>query len=227
MNGLSLCNMIARLEWMNMTPRTRNLYRRRSAFTLLELLTVIALISILLAVLLPVFNKVRKAGREKVCVSNLRQLGLAFSMYMQDNDGQRPVQLDALVTAYLTDPALLICPSDATGNYSYLTWGYRNTPHRVWPHPQSYDYFEPSDKQWSALEARGPSAGYILDRCHGETTWPSAPDRPSHLVGHTLRLNMDGSVVSREIHYPQASTVLDAWYLENFNPGEPVPLTPQ
>ena len=209
-----------------MNPRITDFHRRPSAFTLLELLTVIVLTSILMAILIPVFTRVRSRSQEKVCVSNLRQLGMAFNMYMQDYDGQRPGQLSALLPRYVTSSSLLVCPSDKTGNYSYLTWGNGSIPHHVWTFPQSYDYFEPSDKIWNALEARGPSAGYIFDRCHGSPFGPPPPDRPAYLIGHTLRLNMDGSVVSREIHYPHASTVFNTWYLENFNPGEPVPPTP-
>ena len=209
-----------------MNPRMTEFHRRPAAFTLLELLTVIVLISLLIAISIPVFTRVKARSREKVCISNMRQLGMAFNMYMQDYDGQRPGRLFALLPIYVSSPSLLICPSDKTGNYSYLTWGNKSVPHHVWPFPQSYDYFEPSDKIWNALEARGSGAGYLFDRCHGLPFGPSPQDRPVDLVGHTLRLNMDGSAVTREIHYPQASTVLNTWYLENFNPGEPVPPTP-
>ena len=63
---------------------------RNKGFTLIELLTVIAIIAILTAVLLPVFFSVRAKGRQAACLSNLHQLGLAFVTYAQDSDDHYP-----------------------------------------------------------------------------------------------------------------------------------------
>ncbi len=65
-------------------------YPRHRGFTLIELLVVIAIIGILAAMLFPVFAQAREKGREIDCISNIRQLGLAMNMYMQDYDGQYP-----------------------------------------------------------------------------------------------------------------------------------------
>src|SRR5438876_3640768 len=59
----------------------------RPAFTLIELLVVIAIIAILAAILFPVFAAARSKARSAACVSNLKQIGLALSMYRQDYDG--------------------------------------------------------------------------------------------------------------------------------------------
>ena len=56
------------------------------AFTLIELLVVIAIISVLAAILFPVFASAREKARQASCASNLKQLGLAWLMYAQDND---------------------------------------------------------------------------------------------------------------------------------------------
>jgi prepilin-type N-terminal cleavage/methylation domain-containing protein/prepilin-type processing-associated H-X9-DG protein len=59
---------------------------KRKAFTLIELLVVIAIIAILAAILFPVFAQAREAARKASCQSNLKQIGNAWMMYVQDYD---------------------------------------------------------------------------------------------------------------------------------------------
>ena len=59
----------------------------RRAFTLIELLVVIAIVAILAAILFPVFAQAKEAAKKTACLSNERQLGLAATEYMMDNDG--------------------------------------------------------------------------------------------------------------------------------------------
>lgn len=64
------------------------------AFTLIELLVVIAIIAILAALLTPALRSARDRARTQLCVSNLRQLGLAAHMYCGDNNGSLPLLWD-------------------------------------------------------------------------------------------------------------------------------------
>jgi prepilin-type N-terminal cleavage/methylation domain-containing protein len=68
----------------------RKTQNRQSGFTLIELLVVIAIIAILAAILFPVFAQAREKARQTVCTSNVKQIGLAWLMYVQDYDETFP-----------------------------------------------------------------------------------------------------------------------------------------
>lgn len=71
--------------------------RTPKAFTLVELLIVIAIISLLAAILFPVFTRARENARRTSCMGNLRQLGLGIMQYTQDYDEYMPLRQITLI----------------------------------------------------------------------------------------------------------------------------------
>jgi len=141
------------------TARPRPLDRTwlgHRAFTLIELLVVIGVIAILAAILFPVIAKARESGRRAACISNLHQLDLAVTQYVQDYDEVLPSAADGSggvgrsggwilynafganrtrgaydpsrgsIMPYVKSVQVFICPSDAQGGDSGDSYAYNS-----------------------------------------------------------------------------------------------------
>jgi prepilin-type N-terminal cleavage/methylation domain-containing protein/prepilin-type processing-associated H-X9-DG protein len=123
---------------------------RRKGFTLIELLVVIAIIAILAAILFPVFAQAREKARQTTCTSNVKNLGLAVMMYVQDYDDTYPPlwynpagHWPNIIRSYFGNAAsdssgqkgrggIMVCPSAA---YQHPGWSYAMS--------QEYSVYDP------------------------------------------------------------------------------------
>lgn len=110
--------------------------KKRSAFTLVELLVVIGIIALLLGILLPTLSRARDAGNSTRCLANMRQAAMAVTFYLNENKGRwlppykAPIRTENWVPNgnpswsgplfytflsglyYKGEPGIWICPSD-------------------------------------------------------------------------------------------------------------------
>jgi prepilin-type processing-associated H-X9-DG protein/prepilin-type N-terminal cleavage/methylation domain-containing protein len=112
--------------------------RKHSAFTLVEILIVVAVVLVIAALLFPVFNRVREKGKQAACQSNLRQLYIGLQQYVQDNDSRQPPwDWRRGIESYVKSPGVFTCPSfpqpiytpergTETGEYNFWI-GFLNT----------------------------------------------------------------------------------------------------
>lgn len=159
--------------------------QRLAGFTLIEMLFVMAIITLLAALALPAFGTVQGKAREISCGSNLRQIGFSIAMYSQDNDGLYPYAIDPVdrvalelwdkypefksqvpvlpmlhdvLQPYLKSKTVFRCPSD----FGFDVVDFANVPMNA--HPSAYEAFGTSYYYRTAIAANHS----------GETTF-SAP----------------------------------------------------
>ncbi|NUQ00609.1 MAG: DUF1559 domain-containing protein [Armatimonadetes bacterium] len=163
--------------------------RRTKAFTLIELLVVIAIIAILAAILFPVFAKAREKARQSSCQSNLKQIGVSVTQYVQDYDERYPIAGEnvsvttvpatgspsfvILLSPYIKNTQIWRCPSVAvTSSSGGVSCGYFGNGVIFFNYPSMAQLTKPAEMVvfWEFNEARNMS--YNRPNSGGTaTTW--------------------------------------------------------
>ena len=195
-----------------MPVRRRSNQGPRRGFTLVELLTVIAIVAILATLLSSGLASAKRKARKTASMGNLHQIALAVSMYLDDHP-RRPSSFRVLVAGkYLTERALL-CPEDESGDWAGRTPS-PGSADRGMPGqdlspftpdlPHSYfESFTGADFFWRQVQ-NSPSGGIAACQLHGMNTGGVQPTSVYHYEGLLLRALKDGAVVQRQFFWDQS-----------------------
>ncbi len=146
---------------------------RRCGFTLIELLVVIAIIAILAAMLFPVFARARESARKIQCLSNVKNIAMAFQMYLADYDRLPPRDHTQKFQQWLATGAANFC-EDCDQGGSYSCWiPTRSNPYLRWP--VLLDEYVRNRDVW-----RCPSARFV----NGATWIVPGPDFVGSMMRH-------------------------------------------
>ncbi len=163
---------------------------------LVGLVIVIAIIALLANLVLVVVFEARRRAHESPCMTNLRQIYIAWRNYVDDNQGAIPKDLYA-VRSYLKATEVLRCPRDVWG-------GVKRSATQQWGVPVSYGYLPIEEPFLTLLQEKDPNHGILYCILHGKLNIGEQSltvETPEYLTtGTVLRLRRDGSIQRAKVH---------------------------
>jgi prepilin-type N-terminal cleavage/methylation domain-containing protein len=162
---------------------------RRSGLSLTEILIVIVIVALLAALLVPVLTKARGRSKEVPCMTNLRQLHLAWSLYMQNSGDVMPVRLEEFTSLANETSKVLKCPADVPAG------SYPRASNRMGA-PVSYGFITGRPGFRDAISEADPNHGILYCVLHGQRIHSVSAEFSAErdTTGIVLRLRKDGSI---------------------------------
>jgi prepilin-type N-terminal cleavage/methylation domain-containing protein/prepilin-type processing-associated H-X9-DG protein len=186
--------------------------RGQKGFTLIELLVVIAIVALLMAILMPALQRVKKQARAAACTANLHEWALVFAMYTDDNEGLFMAGYDGGINGtwigalrpYYQEPKIRVCPTATKpitegGRGPFSAWGVFGTgagDPRSWSGPReqgdygSYGMNELAytgggrqNDRWRTVNVKGAAEIPLLFDCIWFDVYPRDTDLPPEYSG--------------------------------------------
>jgi prepilin-type N-terminal cleavage/methylation domain-containing protein/prepilin-type processing-associated H-X9-DG protein len=198
--------------------------RKRSAFTLVELLVVIGIIAVLISILLPAMSRAWASAKTTACTSNLREIGNAYRMYANDNRDHYPDKFTLGNWGFRRRPGMRN-PSDPS---SYPEWmGLAAVLHGI--RLNDFDFNMPKEQVQQAIDRMLAGKGKYLPATSNVWVCPARPEPfMEYGVTYAFTMNLDmgkWTSINRGKHSKMDNVGL-VWDNTNWKPYTPGAMAP-